>query len=420
MLTSAVIRIVYLALMFVAALVLSKLVLPGQFGTVSLIILNASLLSLVTGLGTDSMILHKVANSKWTAGEAVHFATLAVAVQFGLFLLLELGSLLLFKRTLLSGEAPFFFWTDAVYFSGLLLTEKYLTLLYAFQKARLANVFLTLTAVVYLGALLAVSVITRVSFTVAIRLFAFQSLLQGMGLLTVFYVNVEAERKQRFKFLEFVQVLRLSSMVMITNIIQLFAYRIDFWLIDYFHGNSAVGIYAMANKFANLVWIVPNIVAQLAVPKFAQMVKDDVPTFFSAAFYSNLLGVAGASGCALLIYFCYLDAAYLPGMTAFFLMLPGYFFWAAVLYYAAYFSWAGKFSDNLLCSFCCFVLILLADALLVPHYGINGAACANTLAYTAVCGLYFLRLKRRFSFTGKALLLPPQKDFFRILKSVTD
>lgn len=420
MLNSAAIRIVYLALMFLASLVLSKIVSPGQFGAVSLIILNASLLSIVTGLGADSLMLHKVASGKWLASEAVHFAAITAMLQFVLFLSLESGTLLLFKRTLLSGEAPSFFGADAVYFTGLLLTEKCLALLYAFQKARVANVLLTLAAVAYLCALLTLSFFSNVNLTVAVHLFAFQSLLQGTGLLLAFYLNVKTERKKGFHFFELVGLLRSSSVVMITNVIQLFAYRIDFWLLDYFHGNDTVGIYAMANKFAALVWVIPNIVAQLLIPKFAQMTKEEAAGFFSAAFWNNLLGAAGASVCIAAVYFYYLDAAYRPGLSAFFLMLPGYFFWAAVLYYAAYFSWAGKFSENFLCSLSCFVFILLADVLLIPKYGIKGAACANSFAYSAVFGLCFWRLKRRFSFTAKALLLPPRKNFFRIIKWVTD
>ena len=100
-------------------------------------------------------------------------------------------------------------------------------------------------------------------------------------------------------------------------------------------------------------------------------------------------------------------------------MLPGYFFWAAVIYFAAYFSWQGKFSYNLLCSSCCFAVILLADLLLIPRYGIHGAAVANSIAYTTVFLLYVFILRSRYFFRGKDLLLLARKDFMKMVKFVT-
>jgi len=418
MLISAIVRTVYLLLTFLAGLVLSKLVLPGQFGIISLVILNASLLSIVTGLGTDSLILHKVTNNKWGFSQAAQFTLGAVAVQLVLFLALEFGSLLVWKKTLLSDESPAYFWTDTLYFSGLLLTEKYLALLYAFQKARIVNIFLAIVALFYLIVLLLLSFVAKADFATVMELFALQSLLQGLGLLSILYLHYKTEEKQIFKLVEFAQALKLSSVVMVTNVIQLLAYRIDFWLIKYFHGNADVGIYALANKFANLVWVVPNIMAQLLIPRFAQMSKNEISKIFSTAFYGNLIGAVAALSGATIIYFYYLDPVYRTGLPAFFLMLPGYFFWAAVVYYGAYFSWSGRFSDNLLCSSCCFVLVFLADMLLIPRFGISGAACANSFAYTLVFMLYLFLLRSRFSFTWKSLLLPPQKGLLKLLKSV--
>ncbi len=78
-------------------------------------------------------------------------------------------------------------------------------------------------------------------------------------------------------------------------------------------------------------------------------------------------------------------------------MLPGYFFWAAVIYVGAYFSWAGKFYYNLICSSLCFIVILIADLVLIPEYGIAGAAWANTIAYSLVFLFYiYLLVKEVF------------------------
>jgi O-antigen/teichoic acid export membrane protein len=250
-----------------------------------------------------------------------------------------------------------------------------------------------------------------------VGLFAGQSLAQGLFLLGFFYWHDRISHEQ-LHLREFVKLLKASSVVMVTNVIQLLAYRLDFWIIQSFFGNYEVGIYAQANKFANLVWLVPNILAQLLIPKFSQIPRNDVPKVFSIAFYTNFLNVAATAVCAIAFYWLYLNPAYKAGLPAFYLMLPGYFFWAAVLYFAAYFSWQGRFVYNLLCSSCCLVVIFFADILLIPSYGIEGAAVANTIAYCTVFLLYLFILKTRYSFRWKDLLLPPQKSFLKIVKFV--
>ena len=89
-------KIVYTVLMFVAGLLLSNLALPEYFGVVSLLILNASLFSLVTGLGADTMILHMLGNQKWNMPQAIYFMWRSVALQVLLFVVLEYSKNTLF------------------------------------------------------------------------------------------------------------------------------------------------------------------------------------------------------------------------------------------------------------------------------------------------------------------------------------
>jgi len=419
MLTSAIIRIFYLGTMFLAGLVLSNLASPEGFGTISVLVLNASLLSIVTGLGTDGLVLHKVSNQQWHYQKAARFSWLAIAVQVLMFLVVEIGSVVLRQRTLLSNLEASFLPVDAVYFLGLLLTEKFLSLLYAFQKARLANTILVVIAFLYLLLLVSVPYLKRTNFHTLLNLFALQSLAQGILLLVFFYRHYRTSGEERLALRDFLQLLKVSAVIMVTNVIQLLAYRLDFWLIQFFFGNYSVGIYAQANKFANLVWLAPNILAQLLIPRFAQLAKADVPRLFGAAFYFNLVGIAMTVACAGVFYGYYLNPEYKACLRAFMLMLPGYFFWGAVIYFAAYFSWAGKFTYNLFCSASCLVLISVSDLLLIPRFGIRGAALANSIAYTTVFLFYLFLLKRLYYFRLKELLLFPRRDFLKILKFVS-
>lgn len=205
---------------------------------------------------------------------------------------------------------------------------------------------------------------------------------------------------------------------MVTNVIQLLAYRIDFWMISFFYGNYDVGIYAQANKFANFAWIIPNILSQILIPRFATMKKQESSDVISTAFTLNFFIVLLTLFLAHFFYFFYLDLQYRMGLSAFYLMLPGYFFWGTVIYFGNYFSAKGKFLYNLLASSLCFVLILIIDLVLIPRYGIKGAAVANSITYCSVFIFYLAILVRKGSFAVNDLLLPRKKSFSNIFNMV--
>ncbi|RYZ25072.1 MAG: hypothetical protein EOO10_19220, partial [Chitinophagaceae bacterium] len=125
------------------------------------------------------------------------------------------------------------------------------------------------------------------------------------------------------------------------------------------------------------------------------------------------------SVCAHLFYAFYLRPAYSEGLAAFPLMLPGYFFWACVIYVGAFVSASGKFTYNLVCSSVCFVLVFLADIILIPFMGIEGAALANSISYTAVFFLYLYLLVKKYSFSLNDLLWPRKTTLRSITKLVS-
>ncbi len=60
-----------------------------------------------------------------------------------------------------------------------------------------------------------------------------------------------------------------SFIVFITNVIQIFAYRVDYWIVDYYHGESELGVYALATKLAQVLWVLPGVFAGIIFPQVA-------------------------------------------------------------------------------------------------------------------------------------------------------
>jgi O-antigen/teichoic acid export membrane protein len=414
MLRGTVIRLVYLVFLFLASLVISNIALPEKFGILSILILNASLFLIITGFGVDSVALYKLSNKQWDLSQAYRFIWRGIFLQLAIFALLETGALLIFNRTLLSNATPDYLFVDAFYFIGLAIVDKYIALYYSQSKSSVANTILASVAGVYFLLLLSFYYLVKVPWIVVLYLFGFQNIAQAIGLVIFFKRDPASEKKQQRD--QLAATFKTSTIIVVTNVIQLLAYRVDFWLISLFYGSYEVGIYAQANKFANFSWIIPNILSQIMIPSFASMKKEESSEIFSTAFGLNFLIVILTLFLALFFYFFYLDPQYRVGLFAFYLMLPGYFFWGTVIYFSSYFFSKGRFVYNLLGSSFCFVLILIIDVILIPKYGIKGAAIGNTVTYFSVFVMYIMLLVKKSSFGWHTLLLPRRKSISNIYK----
>ncbi|WP_165929609.1 MATE family efflux transporter [Pseudocnuella soli] len=341
-------------------------------------------------------------------------------VQLAAFAAFQLLSWLLLQQTILSAGGSEMIGIEFLYFFGLVLTEKCLTAFYVMHRAQLYNLLLLAIGVLYLlllaGCWFAKINLPGQSFFWFVAL---QSLLQGVVLVFIFMMIQGTIQWQIIQWQKALHILKASALIMFTNIVQLLAYRIDYWLLNYYHTSFEVGMYAQANKFASLLWLLPNILAALLIPKFTSMQQEEMPAVFRIALVINLIMTFVTAIATVIIYNIFLLPEYRAGIAAFWLMLPGYFCWALVIYFGAYFSWAGAFKTNFIASSVCLLLILVADLVLIPLFSYNGAAVANTIAYTAVLMLYFFFYGRKTG--GSASLFARfQKDdisfFKRILK----
>jgi O-antigen/teichoic acid export membrane protein len=418
MLQPALFRILYTGISFLANLMLANILMPSVFGNLTLMILNASMLSLISGFGTDTIILHSLVNKKWNISQGFIATLSTLALQIVLFLIFEAASLLIFERTLLSHNNLQYLAIEMFYFLGLIFTEKYSLLLYSRNKALITNILLAIATTFYLLLLLLIKSSNTLSYYYVISFFSIYSFLQGCILIIFFHLKNKLPVIHKKKWFSLKSNLKLSSIVMVTNIIQLIAYRIDFWLIEYFHTSYEVGIYAQANKFANLMWVIPNILAFLLITKFSQIEKDKIPSVFKFSFISSLFLLLITIVITNILYNYFLESQYFKGLHSFYFMLPGYFCWSVVIYFGAYFSWLGKFHYNLIASTFCFVVIFISDYLLIPRLEINGAAISNSIAYSFTLFLYLFLFSKETGNKVINILKPNSGDILFILKKL--
>ncbi len=188
------------------------------------------------------------------------------------------------------------------------------------------------------------------------------------------------------------------------NILQFFNYRLDVFLVNFFVGNAGVGIYSVSVALAELLWQFPNAVSFVIFAKSSATKPTQMNVFTPRVFRLTLVLTAlGGLGLALLGHFMILlifgerfSAAYQPMLV----LLPGVILLGGGKVLTNEIAGRGYPHYNSIGSGLGLIVTLALDLLLIPRYGVLGAAIASSLAYSVVFGaavLFYLRVSRNKS-----------------------
>jgi O-antigen/teichoic acid export membrane protein len=235
-------------------------------------------------------------------------------------------------------------------------------------------------------------------------------LLQGVALAIAFIwhnnslSSISLPSKDELKLL-----LRYSLMALAGNLLFFFMYRIDYWFVRYYcHEAGAMGNYIQASKLAQMLLIVPQILASVVFPQTASGVPSNdigksilklarvlMQVFFLLFLMLIFIGNS-------LFHFILGDTFNHVNMPLV-LLLPGIFALSVLVLLSAFFSGKGRVRLNVIGTGIGVVVVIIGDVLLIPRFGINGAATASTIAY----GIYLIyglwHLKKMFTFRLKEL-----------------
>ena len=395
-------KLLYMGFIFVSGLIIAAMAGASIFGIIALMIANAAIFQIITGLGTDSSIVWHGSGGGFQKNKLFSFALLTGLLQVALFILLSLLIYQVTGQLLLSWQRGFdFFWYELLYFTSLVMIEKYISLMYAQQRAVECNKVLAFASIaVLIGLALLYAGLIQVKANMII-IFSCINVIPALALLFYYHLRLRGVFTARITREEFQSFFQFSMVVFVTNLVQFIAYRADYWLIDFFRNTEQVGVYAQATRFAQLLWLIPNILAGLLSPVIARGTFDRSKLLMVTRVlcYFNLFLVIIIGIVSWLFYTFFLGRDFLSGYNSLLIMMPGYYFFCLNLVFAAWFSAQRLLWVNFAGSSICLSLILLADYLLIPFFGINGAALANTIAYTAA-GIFHVFMFRRTTHTG--------------------
>ena len=197
------------------------------------------------------------------------------------------------------------------------------------------------------------------------------------------------------------------------NVVQFFNYRLDMFVVNYFIGVTKVGLYSIAVTVAELLWYIPQAVATILFPRTAATGAEEAKLFTPKVcrntFLITLIAALGLSVVSKpLIIFIYSEA-YATSVLPLWLLMPGVVALSISKVLCGDLAGRGLLQYGAYSSAISLAATVICDLLLIPRWGIAGAAVASSISY-CIATLVVLFFYVRISGNSLAFVLIPRKE----------
>lgn len=370
----------------VIAVVTARALEPEGRGEYSLLVLVIATITTLFNFGVPSTNTYFTAQKKFSRAQLTRASVvLTVPVTIVSVLVLYLFYLLrfdfIFPTSKLTtpivaslGIVPIVFYTQ--FAQGIIVGENKISLNNYISVSSQGALAVALTILYLLGSL---------TVTLAIVLYA-SSFLLALAIVIVASAPPLAEvLKARIHWSEYGELLRFSGTIHIGNLAQFFNYRLDAFIVSYFLGTAAVGLYGYSKMFGETVWLLSTSMAAVLLPTLAGQHEKSRQIAIKAAVAT--FGVSVVAGLAALIVgptfiVLLLGKVFKGSVEPFLILLPGVVIFSITNVLATYITAIGKPGHNAVIAFISFLFTVIFDILFIPRSGISGAAIASGISYT--------------------------------------
>lgn len=197
-------------------------------------------------------------------------------------------------------------------------------------------------------------------------------------------------------------------------------FRIDQYMIAYLLDPAAVGIYAVAVNLTNLLLKIPEATGTVLYPRLAAAGERDAHAATSRVCRQTLF-LTGAAGLGyalfgpLAIRVLY-GARFTGAVRPMLLMLPGIVMIALYLILTRNFTSRNRQEVNIVAALVALVVNVGANWVLIPRYGIEGAAVSTAISYSAAALILLVVFVRESGHSVVDTILVGRADVDRLLR----
>ncbi len=400
----------------ISQIVIARALGPNGKGVASILILTASVAVILTDLGLTTSGVYFVGRRKYTA-QSIVSTYLTTGVVVGLVTTIVMVALCRpLANLLFNGSYPELIVLLALGIPAGLLSRWLAGALRGLEEIVKLSYVNALESVAGLAALAITlfllkqgqaSVVWGANATVVFSLIATAYLIRQQGIRLSFGMNREILKES----------LCYGMKGQAGQILQWINYRFDLFIVNALRTRAELGIYSVAAGVPTLIWQVPNAIAFALYSRVSVLDKEGgdqvaIDSARHSALASLLLAAAFVpiSRYAIPILF---GKAFSSAIVATWLLLPGT---VALSYYktlGVHLAGQGKPEYGSYAGAVSVVLTIALDFLLIPEYGINGAAVASSIAYTVTGAITIYWFVRMTGCTKISKLFVPQPGDLR-------
>lgn len=402
-------QIVSVAFNFICSILAARMLGAGGQGDLTLYVSFTAFVTLLLGLGLPSAIVHFVASQKIAKQKIIPILStvslLLLLVFSGIFFLtrgLQVSNIFLpvfvLKNNLWS-------YVLVVHLLVLIMNQYFNALLQA-ENNFISAGFVTALGSAFLFVLYAAKYFHFIAldlhpiYWIFGSLFLVATLQYFILFLKIYKLDRAYFQFRSFTMLEIKPLLIFAIIAYIANIMQFLNYRMDLWFINYFHHNKQmIGVYGLAVTLAQIVWHLPTALhgVLFTFSSSENALSAKLQKTEKSARWLFVYGIlAGDIGYLLSIYLVplwfgneFADASKLIGILLF-----GIVPFCYGMGISAFFAGIHKVHINMYASCIGLVACIAFDLLLIPKYGMVGAAYASVISYVASVVFLFFKFRQ--------------------------
>ena len=364
--------------------------------------------SLLLGAGLPVGIVHFIAARKIEQKQVLSILLTVLLIGFAL-LLLALS--ILQQTALLSTFIPTLFHHNSVWF-WLMLLHLLLVLLNIFLSS-----ILQAEALFGKASYILISGSITLLLLYALRYFAITgihipplnwillALISSQLIQLFFFLRQVYTTNPDYLHLEQIQIgairplIQFAFLAFMTNLIQFLSYKMDIWFVNYFHGKQLTGIYALGVSLAQMVWLLPSAIQSVLYAFISThtdrqlIIQRTIKTTRQIAVYAISAGITGYLLSIYLVPILF-GEEFRESVQCIGLLFIGVVPFCLSMAVSGYFAGTGRVRINLYSAILGFIVCMAADLLLIPSYGILGAAIASSISYISTVTFLLVKFHR--------------------------
>ncbi len=398
-------RVVATVLQLLVVVIIARSLGPEGNGKFAIVIILPNLLNLLVGMGFGPAIVYYVGKGVYSSGEVFQVGLRMAGVTLAGSLLVLLPVLYLAHSILLpSIEFPILVLSIAA-LPAVQLNDQFSSLFLAEEDFNSYNLTQLIQPIVLLLNLLCLLLFDRLD--ILNSAVAFTASHYALSILLMVFIRYRLGKKSGMDLLRtreiFFHLAEYGYRAQAANIIGILSRRTDIFLINFFIGTSSTGVYAVASQISERMGIPSAAISNVLFPRLVRLSNSPQEGSSLILRYSLVAcGISIVGSCILAVFgkpliSLVFGSAFTPAYTALVILIPGIITTSAGKILANSIAAMGRPGFNSVSAAVALFINLVGNLILIPSYGIAGAAAATSFSQVvkfAIRFRYILLLSR--------------------------